>query len=160
MRQSRESNKQLPLIEPALIATEADCDSKTDVIRQAAALLQQAGRIRQSHELEHAIGLREATSSTGFGHGFAIPHCKSGTVRADSLVILKLQSPVDWGSIDHLPVQLVILMAVRDDAPPEAHLKILAQLARRVMDENFRERLASESDPAALCAFLKASLSH
>ncbi len=160
MRTSRESKKQLPLIDPALIVPEADCASKADAIRQAVALLQQAGRIERAHELAHAITQRETASSTGFGHGFAMPHCKSGTVRSDSLVILKLRSPVDWGSIDHQPVHLVILMAVRDDAPPEAHLKILAQLARRVMDENFRERLASESDPAALCAFLKASLSH
>ena len=47
MRTSRESKKQLPLIDPALIVPEADCASKADAIRQAVALLQQAGRIDQ-----------------------------------------------------------------------------------------------------------------
>lgn len=140
------------------MALDADCRSKADAIKQAVQLLHQAGRSERPHELEHSLMQREAVSSTGFGHGFAIPHCKSSAVRADSLVILKLRNPVEWNSMDHQPVNLVILMVIREGGPPETHLQILAQLARKVMDETFRERMAGEPDPAALAAFLKARL--
>ena len=41
-----------------------------------------AGRVDSPAELEEAIWQREDVYSTGFGHGFAVPHCKSQAVKA------------------------------------------------------------------------------
>ena len=143
------------LFHPGLIVTDAGCTTKADAIRHAVNLLHAADRIEQPREFERSIWRREAVSSTGFGHGFAIPHCRSAAVLVDSLVILKLQTPVDWGSIDHQPVRFLILMAIREIG---GHMTILSQLARKLMEGAFRERLVGEPNPAALQAFLKVSL--
>lgn len=37
---------------------------------------------------------REAVYSTGFGYGFAVPHCKTRAVTANSVAMLKLRNPV------------------------------------------------------------------
>jgi len=152
------ARRSLPLAEPDLIVTDALCETKAEAISKAVELLYAAGRTEKPRELEQAILQRESTYSTGFGHGFAIPHCKSDSVLANSLAILKLRKPVDWESLDDQPVNVVILMAIRDADKANGHMKIFSQLARKVMDETFREQIAVESDSVALCAFLKASL--
>ena len=143
------------LLHPGLIALDADCKTKADAIRHATALLHTTGRTKQPRELERAIWQREAMSSTGFGHGFAIPHCKSDPVLADSLVILKPRTPVDWGSTDDGRVRFIILMAMRKAGDP---MTLFSRLARQLMHDSFRNRLTSEAAPAALLTFLKTSL--
>lgn len=147
----------LPLIVPELINIDAECGTKSAAIKLAVQLLQQLGRIERSHELEQALLRREAIASTGFGNGFAIPHSRSNFVSTNSLVVLKLREAVDWQAIDNEPVNVVILIAVREADSSHGHLTILSQLARSLLDQGFRERIATESDPALLCAFFKAS---
>jgi fructose-specific phosphotransferase system IIA component len=117
-----------------------------------------AGRTDHPREVEDAVWRREDDYSTGFGHGFAIPHCKTDAVRANSLVVLKLQQPVEWGSLDDKPVRVAILLAIRESGQAAAHLKILATLARRLMHDDFRERIEAEDNADKLCAFLSETL--
>jgi mannitol/fructose-specific phosphotransferase system IIA component (Ntr-type) len=49
----------------------------------------------------------------------------------------------------------MILLAIRDANGASAHMKVLARLARRVMDEGFRAQLEQETDPAKLCGILQ-----
>ena len=146
------------LLAPGLIVLDAICRTKADAIQQAVNRLQIAGRTRQPTMIKQSIWQREAAGSTAFGHGFAIPHCQSSAVLKNSLVILKTRTPIDWESSDHAPVNLIILMAVRAGDRVNGHLQIFSQLARQLMDAAFRQHLLGETDPAALCVFLKASL--
>jgi mannitol/fructose-specific phosphotransferase system IIA component (Ntr-type) len=98
---------------------------------------------------------REGSCTTGFGHGFAIPHCKTGAVKANSLVLLKLRKPVTWESLDGKPVRTIILLVIRDFDGATEHMKVISSLARQVMHEDFRSLIEAESDPNALCALLK-----
>lgn len=147
-----------PLIASELVLLDADCATKEDAIEHAVNQLYVVGRSEHPNLLEQAIWQREAAYSTGFGHGFAIPHCKSDAVLTSSLVILKLRTPVDWGSLDHQPVNFIILMAIREAEQANAHMKILSRLARKVMDEGFRAELVKADEPGALCAFLRSNL--
>jgi mannitol/fructose-specific phosphotransferase system IIA component (Ntr-type) len=76
-------------------------------------------------------------------------------VRFNSLVLLKLKTPVAWNSLDGQPVRVVILLAIREDQAATTHMKVLANLARLVMDEDFRADLEQENEPAKLCAILQ-----
>jgi fructose-specific PTS system IIA-like component len=114
-----------------------------------------AGRTARPREVEEAVWRREAVYSTGFGFGFAIPHCKTDAVESNSLVVLKLSGAVEWGSLDGQPVRLLILLAIRESEQATEHMRVLAALARRVMHEEFRESLLAEDNPERLCAFLR-----
>jgi fructose-specific PTS system IIA-like component len=148
----------LPLIDPDLILPGVDCLTREEAVKAAVDQLYVLGRTEQPRAVEEAVWQREAAYSTGFGHGFAIPHCKTDAVSASSLVVVKLLQPVDWGSSDGKPVRVILLLAVRESDRGGRHLKVLAHLARKVMHEDFRKRLASEESPAALQAFLEESL--
>jgi fructose-specific PTS system IIA-like component len=147
-----------PLIDPDLIVPDVDAQSKEEAIKAAVDRLFVAGRAERPRDVEEAVWQREAVYSTGFGHGFAIPHCKADAVGSNALVVLKLRTPVQWGSLDGEPVGTVILLAVRESDQATAHMKVLAALARSLMHEEFRERIAAESDAVLLCEFLAASI--
>jgi multiphosphoryl transfer protein len=150
--------REMPLIEPDLVELDADCRTKEEAIKAAVDLLSAAGRTDHPRELEEAVWRREETYSTGFGHGFAIPHCQTDTVAASSMAVLKLRAGVDWNAIDGQPVRTVILLVVREAEQAATHMRVLASLARRLMHEEFRAEVEREQDPAALCALLKQEL--
>ncbi len=110
-----------------------------------------AGRTEQPRALEDAIWAREATYSTGLGFGFAIPHCKSDAVASSSIGVLRLAQPVEWGSNDGQPVRCVILLAMRESDAQGTHMKVFSKLARRLMHEEFRERMLAAGDSRRAC---------
>jgi fructose-specific PTS system IIA-like component len=147
-----------PLIEPDLVVVDGEGQTKEEAIKEIVDRLYVAGRTERPREVEEAVWRREAVYSTGFGHGFAIPHCKTDAVRTNSLAVLKLKIPVEWGSLDEKPVGVVLLLVIRESDQATEHMKVLASLARKVMHEEFRDRLAQERDSKALCRFLEESL--
>lgn len=145
----------VPLLETGLVIVESDATTKEEVIKQAVDKLFVLGRTENFQAVEQAIWRREATYSTGFGHGFAIPHCQSQAVRFNSLVLLKLKTPVAWNSLDGQPVRVALLLAIREGQAATTHMKVLAKLARQIMDDDFRKELERETEPDKLCAILE-----
>jgi len=147
-----------PLLAPELIMVEADAATKEEAIKRAVDLLYVHGRTEQPRLVEHAVWQREASYSTGFGHGFAIPHCQGGAVLANSIVLLRLREPIAWGSPDETPVRVVILLVIRELDGANEHMKVIASLARQLMHEDFRARLEQEPQVGAICSFLASKL--
>ena len=143
-----------PLIEPEMILIESDSATKEEALKELVDQLYILGRTEQPRAVEDALWQRESVYSTGFGYGFAIPHCKTNAVTANSLVLLKLREPVAWGSLDDQPVRVVLLLTVREASATDQHLKLFSHLARRVMHEGFRAQLLNEHEPGRLCALL------
>jgi fructose-specific PTS system IIA-like component len=145
----------IPLLSSELVVIDADCATREEAIKTIVDQLYITGRTEHPRDIEAAVWQREAVYSTAFGHGFAIPHCKSDAVKANSLAILRLRRPVAWDSLDGQPVSVVVLLAIRESDQSAVHLKILATLARQVMHEEFRERLEREQNPDTLCGFVR-----
>jgi multiphosphoryl transfer protein len=147
-----------PLLEPELIIDNAEANTREEAIKVAIDRLYVLGRAKNSRAVEEAVWQREQTYSTGFGHGFAIPHCKTAAVQCNSLAIVKLREPVAWNSLDGQPVRLVVLLVMREVDAGDEHLKVFSRLARQIMHESFRDHLEQEKNPEALCAFFREKL--
>ena len=145
----------VPLMATDLVLIESDATTKAEAIKQGVDRLFVMGRTDDALAVEDAIWRREATYSTGFGHGFAIPHCQTDAVRFNSLVLIKLNSPVAWNSLDGQPVRVVLLLAIRAAQAGTAHMQVLAKLARKIMDDDFRAELERENVPVQLNAILQ-----
>jgi fructose-specific PTS system IIA-like component len=148
----------LPLVAPELILANSDCATKEEAIKELADALFLAGRTSDPGAVEAVIWQREAVYSTGLGFGFAIPHCKTDLVLANSIAVLKAGAPIAWGSLDGNPVNVVILLAVRESDAQNSHMKIFARLARKVMHEEFREFLTTATDPEEIRVFIEKHL--
>ncbi len=99
------------------------------------------------------LGEREKVGSTGFGGGIAIPHCKVQGL--DRLVghFARLATPVDFQSVDGLPVDLVFIILSPPDAGAE-HLKALAGVSRALRDRNLTAKLRGARSRDAIFALL------
>lgn len=52
---------------------------------------------------------------------------------------------IEWDSLDGKPVYLVFLLGIPAENAENTHLKILSQLSRKLMDENFVQTLKAAS---------------
>ena len=89
-----------------------------------------------------ALIARERLGSTGIGEGIAIPHCRMAACDKPLGILLRLDQPIDFESIDGKPVDLVFVLLV-PEANPEQHLKTLSHLAALFNEAGFREQLRS-----------------
>ena len=145
-------------VSPEMICLNSTATTQAEAIRELVDLMHEHGRTRIPDIVETAVWAREAVSTTGFGYGIAIPHCKVDAVAVNTLGVLRLANPVDWKSTDGQPVSIVILLASRNDKVDNVHMQIFAKLCRRLMHEDFRTALSTATDAAELCAFLKNDL--
>ncbi|PES75405.1 PTS mannose transporter subunit IIABC [Bacillus anthracis] len=126
-----------------LIETELIGETRDDVIDEMIQKLNHVGALHSKTEFRQAIMNREQESTTGIGMNIAIPHGKSGAVKKPSVVFGIKQSGVDWKSLDGTEAKLIFMIAVPKESEGNEHLKILQMLSRKLMDDNYRERLLS-----------------
>ena len=141
-----------PVVHRSLVLAASDAASEIEAIQDAADLLFVAGRTDRPREIEEAAWAREQTASTALGFGFAIPHCRTSAVTAASLAVVKLAAPINWAGKGGCSeaVRMVLLLTVPEAADQKLHLQIFARLARKLMHEDFRERLLAAPDPVAI----------
>lgn len=96
-------------------------------------------------DVVHAIMDRERLGSTGVGSGVALPHARLDNIETVQAVFARLETPIDYESIDDIPVDLVVLLVAPTDAGG-AHLRALAQFSRRLRREDTRARLRAAPD--------------
>lgn len=148
----------IPLVTEEMVIIQSVSQTKEEVIKEITDRLYVLGRTEQPHLIEEAIWQRETIYSTGFGHGFAVPHCKTAAINANSLVLLKLHQPVAWGSLDGQPVNVVMMLVMREADRANGHMRIFSELARRVMHDDFRDGLIEEPRPDKICVLLNEGL--
>jgi multiphosphoryl transfer protein len=146
------------LLDPDLVIIDSDSQTKEEAIRELIDSLYVAGRTEDPDGLEEVVWARESMYSTGLGHGFAIPHCRSDAITANSVAVLKLKNSLEWGSVDEKPVQMVLLLAIRESDANNSHMQVLAKLARKLMNEDFRQQLAQFQDARNILSYLSQEL--
>jgi PTS system nitrogen regulatory IIA component len=99
------------------------------------------------------LGEREKIGSTGFGGGVAIPHCKMEGLDRPVGYFARLAAPIDYQSVDGLPVDLVFVILSPTDAGAE-HLKALAGVSRALRDRNLTAKLRGARSRDAIFALL------
>ncbi|MEW6335933.1 MAG: phosphoenolpyruvate--protein phosphotransferase [Acidobacteriota bacterium] len=146
-----------PLASPAIVRARSDSASREAALRELVGLLDVDGRVSDADAVEDAVWAREDIASTAVGLSIAVPHCASPHVRSDSVAALRFVRPVDWGAADGEAVSLAVLIAVRPGSGTR-HLRLIAALSRRLMDDECRQRLLGAVDDRELAAALDAAL--
>ena len=143
------------IIEADLIDLHTDCNNKEEVIKYITDVLYLNQRANNYVELEKDFWEREKVYSTGLGHGFAIPHCKTSHISQNSICVFRLKKPIEWQSIDNQPVSVIIAMSIRDKINAgNTHITIFSKLARNIMHEDFREQIKNIPDKNDLIEYI------
>ena len=134
-----------------LIDLDVQGETKTEVIQSLAARVVAAGRASSLEGLVADVLAREAIAPTGF-EGVAIPHARSAHCTTASVVVGRRKSGIDFGAEDGDANLIFMIVAPADG--DDAHLTILAALARRIIDEDFRAALLNATNAADVLAVL------
>lgn len=102
-----------------------------------------------SETVYRALLAREKLGSTAIGEGIAIPHCRINECSEAAGCLVTLQEPIDYGSADGNGVDVIFVLLVPEEAT-EAHLKLLATLARSFSSAEMRDCVRQTQDPEAL----------
>ena len=96
---------------------------------------------------------RERLGTTGVGAGIAIPHGKLSGLKRLYGLFARLETPINFESIDEQPVDLIFLLLVPGGAGAD-HLKALARVSRLLRDRTVCEKLRGSESAEALYALL------
>lgn len=127
-------------------------ETKDQILGLLAECFAQAYRLDRDEAFDR-LEEREKLGSTGFGRGVALPHARVQGLQTPVAALLRLDSPVDFGSADGMAVGLVIGL-LSPDQGGAAHLQALAALSRSMRSESLRNQLATAPDVDAIYALL------
>ena len=88
---------------------------------------------------------REKLGTTAFGNGIAIPHARIDDLSEAKIIILKLETAIDFNSSDGEKVDLIVSLLAPNNEN-EMHIKILSKIAEMLDDKVFREKIRNCSN--------------
>lgn len=100
-----------------------------------------------------ALQERESLGPTGVGDGIALPHARLPGLTSVRGLFHSLETPLDFGSVDRRPVDLVFTLLAPEGAGV-AHLKALALVSRTMRNPALCEKLRANHDPQVLHTIL------
>ena len=122
------------------IIPELKATTKEEAIEELINLFANDERILNLADVKDSVMEREKIMSTGVGHGFGIPHCKTNKVTNIMAAFGKTKAPIDFEALDGNPVDLIFLLIGKDNlvAP---HIKLLSRISLLMNKDEVRQRL-------------------
>ncbi len=139
------------------LITDLHAVSKKQLFQEMADIAIKCGAVGaeavKSRDIVCAVSERERLGSTGVGYGVAIPHARLEGLSSVRAVFARLETPLEYESIDEQPVDLVVLLLAPANASGD-HLKALAQVSRLLRREEIRDKLRTAPNKEALHVLL------
>ena len=127
-----------------------DCQSKSkknvlELISEIAASVSVANKDIVFEKLYE----REKLGTTAFGNGIAIPHARIDDLLEAKIIILKLETAIDFNSSDGEKVDLIVSLLAPNNKN-ELHIQILSKIAEMLDDKVFREKIRNCSNKSEI----------
>lgn len=135
----------LSLMSPELIIIDEDITSKKLLFEVIGEKLESTGAVRNKKKIVTALEKREQQVSTGIEKGFGIPHAQSRHVLKPTVLFAKTGEINDYEALDGTKVSKVFCIVV-PKGDSGVHLSILSSLSRKLMRDDFREKISSVSN--------------
>lgn len=129
------------VVKKELVFVDVEANSKEEVISKLSNELYQKGYLSDKDQFIKDTLAREKEGLTGIGNGIAIPHGKSEGVKKTTITLAKLAEPMEWGALDDLPVEVILLFSVKKTDETATHIKLLQKVSIMLADDGFLHRL-------------------
>jgi mannitol/fructose-specific phosphotransferase system IIA component (Ntr-type) len=129
------------VLNKSTVIPELESTTKEGVISELLNLFKEDDKVINLSDVKNSVMEREKIMSTGVGHGFGIPHCKTNKVNGILAAFGKTKSPIEFDALDGNPVNLVFLLICNDNlvAP---HIKLLSRISLLMNKSEVRDKLA------------------
>ena len=128
------------ILTPCRIKVPLEADTKRGIIAELIDVLDADGSVVDRAAALEAVLDREKTETTGIGSAVALPHGKTAGAKGLVMAIGICKTPVDFHSVDHQPVMVVILLLSPMKMIAE-HIQALERISRLVSLEPLRRSL-------------------
>ena len=128
------------ILTPSSVIVPLKAKDKIDAITQMVNILKENNGISDAQAALKAILEREAIRSTGIGEGFAIPHGKCNATDNIVMAVAKLETPIDFASIDGKQVTMLVLL-VSPLNQTSAHIQALARMSRLMTNTETHQKI-------------------
>ncbi len=140
------------LLDRGAIGARVNAASKRQALSVISEIAGRAFEVKPTEVLSKLLQ-RELIGSTGVGHGVAVPHARLRGLTRVRGVFVRLESPIDFGSVDEQPVDLIftLLAPLSEDSE---HLRSLARVSRVLRQADLRRQLRQARTIDAILALL------
>lgn len=142
------------MFEKDLIVFSEEAFAKKDEVIEAMARLA-VDKVTDVNAYADAVRKREAAFCTYIDHEVAIPHGKTDAVKTPFVIYQRMAEGVIWGEEDER-ARHVFMIGVPAAAAGNLHLKILAELSKALIRDEFRTRLFDTASEEEAFEVLKA----
>jgi len=147
------------MLSSGLIHVQVEAHDKWALIEELSGLIALAmpvanGEVLSKDAIYQAVSDQEQRRSSALGQACALPHARIEGLAKPVACLATLRNGVDFGAIDHEPVRIVcLLLAPLED--PSVALKVMAEVAAIMLDDNLRAKVEGAGDGVALHALLR-----
>lgn len=128
----------LPIINKNTMLFDIEAEDKLSLIQQIVDKFDSEGYLCDKEQFHKDVLDREKVFSTYIDYGIGVPHGKSDGVEEPGVCIVRLKTPIQWTDEEDEKVDLVIMIAVRNQSDNNLHMQILSKISRNLMHEEFR----------------------
>jgi len=143
------------ILQPTCVKVPIVSKDKESAITELIDLLASSGHLLDRNSVLEAVMIREQTRSTGIGSGIAIPHGKCAGVKELVMAIGIISDPIDFDSIDHKPVSIIVLLVSPMDRTGP-HIQALARISRLLLDEELKAKMEKATSAAQVYELISA----
>lgn len=137
------------LFQPELVKIVDGFASKSACLEYLTNLLAESGCLSFPDRFLAAVKGREEIMSTGIGKGVAIPHARDLTVSHLKSAVCLAREPLEFQSVDDLPVQMVFMIAVPQSSSRE-YMQILRSMSEYLRQDVNRKALLNSKNETEL----------
>jgi nitrogen PTS system EIIA component len=141
-------------IDPRLVFFRIPGATRDALLAEFASRLAAQGAVPDAGELLARVLKRESDGCTGVGRGIAIPHCRLDGLEGEVVGFATAETPVDFGALDRVPVDLLFLVASPTQAAA-AHLQAVARVSRLLRVAGLVEALRQARSAEELTEILR-----
>lgn len=134
------------VISPEMIFLDNEFEGQDEVIKFIVHHAKVNGYVKNEELLYQVVKKREQEIPTAIGYSIAIPHGKTDTVAYPFIAFLRTNHEIQWTEQNEEMIRLIFLIGVPKESENTLHLRFISQLSKKLLDEEFREKLLQEND--------------
>lgn len=133
-------------INKEMVFVNQELTTKQDILSFLSGKAKELGLVEDIEDFLESVNQREEMASTSIGYKVAIPHGICDSVNQAFIGFVQVKDEFSWNTDEDQKVKIIFLIGVPKDNKNNIHLKFISQLSRKLMDDEYREKLIEALD--------------
>lgn len=143
----------MEVIDQNLIFLDKDFSTQQELFSFLADEIVKAGRASEADKIVEGFYQREKEFSTALASCIAIPHCRIPSIHEASVVVVRNKRMIPWTEGEEVNLAFALLVPTSNEN--QIHIRILANVAQLIMEDEFVNAVYEAKDPKVIFEKMK-----